>query len=100
MIRYLPAGEVHENETLARSRCLHVSSDPSSFEQLRQQPGIPARPAELSGLTTTWLANRLYAEFSRQDTGRAMAIEGLVLEILAEITRLEADDVLFMLRTG
>jgi len=95
MIRYLPAGEVHENETLARSRCLHVSSDPSSFEQLRQQPGIPARPAELSGLTTTWLANRLYAEFSRQDTASAMAIEGLVLEILAEITRLEADDVSF-----
>src|ERR1700728_519035 len=25
MIRYVPAGEVHENEILARSRCLHVS---------------------------------------------------------------------------
>ncbi len=90
MIRYLPADEVHQNEILARSRCLHVSSDPSSFEQLRQQPAIPASPAEMSGLTTTWLANRLYAEFSRQDTASAMAIEGLVLEILAEIARSEA----------
>jgi len=89
MIRYLPAGEVHENEILACSRCLHVSSDPSSFEQLRQQLAIPARPAEMSGLTTTWLANRLYAEFSRQDTASAMAIEGLVLELLAEIARSE-----------
>jgi AraC family transcriptional regulator len=92
MIRYLPAGEVHDNEVQARSRCLHVSSDPSSFEQLRQQPAIPRRPAEMNGLTTTWLANRLYAEFSRQDTASAMAIEGLVLEILAEIARSEAAD--------
>jgi AraC family transcriptional regulator len=92
MIRYLPAGEVHENEIQVRSRCLHVSSDPSSFEQLRQQPAVPRRPAEMNGLTTTWLANRLYAEFSRQDTASAMAIEGLVLEILAEIARSEAAD--------
>ncbi len=41
MVRYLPAGEVHENEIQARSRCLHVSSDPSSFDQLRQQPASP-----------------------------------------------------------
>lgn len=92
MIRFLPAGEVHENEIQARSRCLHVSGDPSAFEQLRQQPAVPTRPAEISGLTTTWLANRLYAEFSRQDTASAMAIEGLVLEILAEIARSEAAD--------
>lgn len=92
MIRYLPAGEQHENEIQTRSRCLHVSSDPSSFEQLRQQPAVPKRPAEMSGLTTTWLANRLYAEFSRQDTASAMAIEGLVLEILAEIARSDAAD--------
>jgi AraC family transcriptional regulator len=99
MIRYLPAGEEHENEILAPSRCLHVSSDPSFFEQMRQQPAVPQRPAEVCELTTTWLANRLYAEFSRQDTAfsrqdtaSAMAVEGLVLEILAEIARSDAAD--------
>lgn len=92
MIRYLPAGEVHENEIQARSRCLHVSSEACPFEELRQQPAVPRRPAEMSGLTTTWLANRLYAEFSRQDSASAMAIEGLVLEILAEIARADAAD--------
>ena len=91
MIHYLPAGEVHENEILARSRCLHVSSDPSSFEQL-QQPAVPQRPAEMIELTSTWLANRLYSEFSRQDAASAMAVEGLVLEILAQIARSEAAD--------
>jgi AraC family transcriptional regulator len=89
MIHYLPAGELHENQIQARSRCLHVSTDPSSFEQLRQKPAVPSGPAEIGGLTATWLANRLYAEFSRKDTASAMAVERLVLESLAEIARLD-----------
>lgn len=91
MLRYLPAGEVHENEIEARARCLHVTGDPRSFDQLRQQPALPKGPAEMTGLSTTWLANRLYAEFSREDAASTMAIEGLVLEILAEIARAEGD---------
>jgi AraC family transcriptional regulator len=92
MIRFLPAGEVHENEIQARSRCLHISAETSAFEQLREIPDLPHKPAEINGLSTTWLANRLYAEFSRQDTASAMAIQGLVLEILAEIARAGAAD--------
>ncbi len=92
MIRFLPAGEPYDNEIQPRSRCLHISAEPSAFEQLRQSTDIPRKPAEINGLNTTWLANRLYAEFSRQDTASAMAIEGLVLEILAELARAEADD--------
>ena len=92
-IRFLPAGEVHENEVEVRSRCLHISAEASAFQQLRQSPDVPRKPAEIHGLTTTWLANRLYAEFSRQDTASAMAIQGLVLEILAEIARAEGPDV-------
>ena len=92
-VRFLPAGEVHENEILSPMRCLHVATDPSALTRLRQQPVVPRQPAEISGLTATWLANRLYTEFSRQDTASAIAIEGLVLEILAEIARSEANDV-------
>ena len=89
MIRFLPAGEVHNSEIQARSRCLDISAEASAFAQLRQNSGVPRKPSEINGLNTTWLANRLYAEFSRQDTASAMAIEGLVLEILAEIARAE-----------
>jgi AraC family transcriptional regulator len=91
MLRYLPANEVHENVIDAGARCLHISGDPAALERLCR-PRVPKRPAEMSALTITWLANRLYAEFSRQDTASAMAIEGLVLEILAEIARSEAAD--------
>jgi AraC family transcriptional regulator len=92
MMGYLPAGETHENEISARARCLHVTSEPSSFERLCQRSGLPRHPAQMSGLTTTWLANRLYAEFARKDGASEIAIEGLVLEILAEVARSEEAD--------
>lgn len=88
-VRFLPAGEAHENEIESTLRCLDISIDPSAFDGLDRRSLVPRRPAEVSGLTTTWLANRLYAEFSQEDTASAIAVEGLVLEILAEIARSE-----------
>jgi AraC family transcriptional regulator len=64
-------------------------AQPAAF-QIGQGPSMPRKPAEINGLTATWLANRLYAEFARQDAASDMAIEGLVLEILAELSRSEA----------
>lgn len=88
-LRFLPAGEVHENEFESRVRCLHVWIDPTVLDELDRRSVVPRRPAEISGLGATWLANRLYAEFSREDTASGIAVEGLVLEILAEIARSE-----------
>ncbi len=88
-LRFLPAGEVHENEFESRSRCLHVWIDPVVLDGLNARAVLPRRPAEISGLGATWLANRLYAEFCREDTASGIAVEGLVLEILAEIARAE-----------
>ncbi len=73
----------------SRVRCLHVWIDPAVLDGLDRQAVVPRKPAEISGLGATWLANRLYAEFSREDTASAIAVEGLVLEILAEIARSE-----------
>lgn len=86
-VRFLPAGEVHENRIDSRLRCLHVSTDPSALQGLDRHSVVPQNPAQINGLTATWLANRLYAEFSREDRASAVAIEGLVLEILAEFAR-------------
>lgn len=86
-IRYLPAGEIHEDEISCELRCLQISADTSALDGLDRHAVVPQRPAEISGLNATWLGNRLYAEFSRDDTASAIAIEGLVLEILAEIAR-------------
>src|SRR5215472_9476226 len=81
-LRFLPAGEPHENHIESRLRCLHVSTDPAVLHELDRHSLVPQAPTEINGLTATWLANRLYAEFSREDQASAIAIEGLVLEIL------------------
>ena len=86
-VRFLPAGEAHENRIESRLRCLHISTDPDSLRSLDRHSIVPRNPAEINGLTVTWLANRLYSEFSREDHASAIAIEGLVLEILAELAR-------------
>jgi AraC family transcriptional regulator len=86
-LRFLPAGETHENHIESRLRCLHVSTDPAILHELARHSLVPQAPTEINGLTATWLANRLYAEFSREDQASAIAIEGLVLEILAEFAR-------------
>lgn len=86
-VRFLPAGEIHENRIGSRLRCLHISTDPAALQGLDRHSVVPQHPAHANGLTGTWLANRLYAEFSRQDRASAVAIEGLVLEILAELAR-------------
>ena len=86
-VRFLPAGELHSNEIESELRCLHVSSETDVFDRLARQSVVPKKPAQINGLTATWLANRLYSEFSREDTASTIAIEGLVLAILAEIAR-------------
>jgi AraC family transcriptional regulator len=88
-IRFLPAGEMHEDVIETRLRCLHIKADASVLEELDRHSVVPRRPAEINGLTATWLANRLYAEFLREDSASSIAVEGLILEILAEIARIE-----------
>ncbi|HYL34918.1 MAG TPA: AraC family transcriptional regulator [Bryobacteraceae bacterium] len=89
-VRFLPAGETHANEVESELRCLHISGSPEAFDQFARQSVIPKTPAQINGLTATWLANRLFAEFSKDDPASAVAVEGLVLAILAEIARSES----------
>jgi AraC family transcriptional regulator len=88
-VRFLPAGEVHSNEIESELRCLEIITGQAFLDQLAGQPVVPRKPAQINGLTATWLANRLYAELSREDQASSIAIEGLVLAILAEIARAE-----------
>jgi len=86
-IRYLPAGEIHENQVSSVLRCLQICADTAALDSLDRQAIVPQRPAEINGLNASWLGNRLYAEFAREDNASGIAIEGLVLEILAEVAR-------------
>jgi AraC family transcriptional regulator len=86
-LRFLPAGEIYESRIDSRLRCLQVSADPAALQALDRHSVLSQSPAQINGLTGTWLANRLYSEFTREDKASAVAIEGIVLEILAEFAR-------------
>src|SRR5712692_6440017 len=86
-LRFLPAGEVHDNEFESEVRCLHIRTDQAALDGLDRRSPLPKKPAEINGLAGAWLANRLCVEFSRDDTASGIAIEGLILEILAEAAR-------------
>jgi len=86
-LRFHPAGEEHENDFQSGLRCLHVEIDDVILQRLREQSLVLERPAEITGIASTWLANRLYIEFCRRDSVSPMAMEGVILEILVEGAR-------------
>jgi AraC family transcriptional regulator len=86
-LRFLPPSELHENDYLDGARCLLVKIEPSALERLGEHSPVLSSPGEVVGLASSWLANRLYREFSAEDDVAPLAMEGVLLEILAESAR-------------
>ncbi len=83
-----PAGEshaqrFHESEV----HCLIIEVEPGWLERVREhQVSLDTSAAFHSGLSV-WLATRLYKEFQLVDDASSLAIEGLALEVMAELSR-------------
>ena len=86
-LRYLPPSELHENEFDARVRCLLVRIDPLTLTRLGDHAAVLSKPGEVLGLAAAWLANRMVREFHADDDVAPLAIEGVLLEVLAESAR-------------
>jgi AraC family transcriptional regulator len=86
-LRFLPPAELHENDYAAGARCLLVKIEPSALERLGEHSPVLSSPGEVVGLASSWLANRLYREFTAEDDVAPLAMEGVLLEILAESAR-------------
>jgi AraC-like DNA-binding protein len=86
-LRFLPAHEIHSNFYDDGARCLLVEIQPATLERLREHAHVLERPGEVTSPQAAMLARRLYAEFRHRDHAASIAIEGLVLEILAESVR-------------
>jgi AraC family transcriptional regulator len=83
-----PHGEPHAQQFHdAASRCLTVQLGPRSVSRLSEMgvrlplAPVTARPR------ASWLAVSLYEEFCRPDSASDLAIEGLCLATVAEVTR-------------
>jgi AraC family transcriptional regulator len=57
------------------------------LEQARKSVGLPEYSTDFHGGLIGLLFNRLYGEFQQTDASSGLAIEGLMLEIIAEISR-------------
>jgi AraC family transcriptional regulator len=86
-LRFLPPAELHENDYGAGSRCLLVKIEPSALDRLGEHSPVLSSPGEVAGIASSWLANRLYREFTAEDDVAPLAMEGVLLEILAESAR-------------
>jgi AraC family transcriptional regulator len=88
-----PAGDIHSNQWLgALGRCFHIEVGESRQEQIRQCAAILDHPTYFEGGLVPWLAHRLYREYTRTDDLSSLALEGLALEVLAEMSRPGAAD--------
>lgn len=86
-LRFLPAGEAHSNAYDDGARCLLIRLDPATVDNLREHSKILETPGQVRSPKAEWLARRLYGEFRERDSAAAIAIEGLILELLAEGAR-------------
>jgi len=83
-----PSGEIHEhNFHNTGSRCFVIEMQQSWLERFGQHGFTLDDSTEFSGGLSVWLAARVYEEFHRPDEASSFAIEGLMLEIIAETSR-------------
>jgi AraC family transcriptional regulator len=87
-LHLLPAGERHENEFPTAVRCLRVKIEAHAIDRMGDDSRrILSSPHEVSGPLSAWLASRMLREFREQDDVAPLAMEGVLLEILAESAR-------------
>jgi len=86
-LRFLPPDQLHENYFDSSVRCLLVRIDALALDRLGDHAPVLSNPGEVSGIASSWLANRMYREFLASDDIAPLAMEGVLLEILAESAR-------------
>jgi AraC family transcriptional regulator len=85
-LRYLAAGRSHSDEFVSETRCLLVELGPDTLGRF-QDCARCLRSGEIASPQASVLARRLVMEFRERDEAAAIAISGLVLEVLAESVR-------------
>lgn len=85
---YHPPGETHSNSwDRTGGRCFHFELPPARLDLLDQRSSPLQRFDHYTGGLPVWLAARLYDEFRRPDAASVLAIEGLLLELVASVCR-------------
>jgi AraC family transcriptional regulator len=87
-----PSALAHDNRWHdTGGRALHVEFAQPWLKRLRGRTEVLDRPGNYEGGPPVWLAKRLVAECRHQDDVSPLAVEGLVLELLATCSRSPAE---------
>jgi len=81
-VRFIPAGEPHENYFPARSRCLLVKLQEPILERAREYSVLPSGPGQLATPAAATLSELLRMELHQNDDLSLLAAEELSLQLL------------------
>ena len=91
-LKVMPAGEPHcDRFDHGDAHGLLIETDPGRADAMRPWSPLLQERVTFDGGPLAALGRRIYREFSRMDTAAPLAIEGLMLELLARGTRERAD---------
>jgi AraC family transcriptional regulator len=83
-----PTDEMHAHRFhRAGARCFVIEIGNESLRRLREYAPVMEDSAEFQSGQLTWLMTRVYKEFHLADEASSLAIEGLTLEVLSEVSR-------------
>ncbi len=92
-LAFHPAGETHCEKLGPKGmRCLHVEFGPQWIGRHAEVSRFLENGSHFQGGRFGWLAQRVYQEFCHMDDVAPAAIEGLILEILADASRFRRED--------
>lgn len=84
-VSYIAPGLPHTDDFRNGVHCLVFEITPARLAQMRHVAAL-REPVFASGGRAAWLALKMYREGLRSDSASSLAIEGLALEILAELS--------------
>ncbi len=87
MLTLLPAGDPHSTHFCGGVRTFEIALPAPWSERLGRYVSLMERYAIYQNDIPTWLSLRLYREFRHQDSATPLMLEGLLLELLAQMAR-------------
>lgn len=85
-VSFLPPGAAHSDDFHGKAHCLFLELNSDRLKSVREYLNLD-EPLNLSGAIVRSLTARLHYEARQEDKASALAIEGLALEVWAELSR-------------
>lgn len=88
-LTFLPIGMPHATRQLEGGRSFQIVMDAPWLERVREVAPLVETHTNYPDGLPVWIAARLYREFQRRDNVTPLVLEGVLLELLAQMARQE-----------